>query len=160
MGSRRWPFERESMSRRRDWRPVHGAASAARGYILLHAPVSTFVGLGLSLHARGLADQSLGAGLALYGVGALLRTPFLGIWITPTHLVARSWLRTLFIPLDSVRHVSTAPYAGGFFLGTRSRSFAMIVISADDKKIELPFTMAKVQRARVKAREISERVRL
>lgn len=148
--------EREAMSSRRDGIPIRGAASMARVLALLQASLSLLAGLFPVLLENDFSDPVLGVALTIYGIAGAARCMVVGIWITPTHLVVRSWLHTSLIPLKEVRHITTVPYVGGFTLGAHSRPFAMIEVWTEEKRIGLRITISKHRKTRARARELRE----
>lgn len=142
------------MGLRRSAINIRGAASVARASGLWQASLCLLAAL-LPVVLKGdFSEPVLGAALALYGVADAARSMVIGIWVTPTHLVVRSWFHTSSIPLDEVRHITTVPYVGGWTLGGHSRPFAMIEVWTEVKRIGLRITISRLRRAHARASEM------
>lgn len=75
--------------------------------------------------------------IAALGVGAFLRTFWIGVSVTHGQLVSRSLVWTTKIALGEIASCTTAPYSGALNRGLRSRTYFTIEIRTTNGSSEI-----------------------
>ena len=81
----------------------------------------------------------------VFGVLGLLwiaRACFLRIAVDESNVLVRDWFRTVVIPRESIRYVSTAAYDGLIQRGTRSRSLTFVEFRCTDRSVLVDATVS------------------
>jgi len=101
--------------------------------------------------------QELAAGV--FGLALLWRSCRIGIYKSADTLTIRSWYRSWYLPMGAVDRVSAVPYSGYLNVQGHSPFFSMLMIAAEEKEIELPFTVDTRKRCRALASALDDSVR-
>jgi hypothetical protein len=77
------------------------------------------------------------------GLFVVARSPFVGVWVTPQSLVARSWFRRYTFDRQEVHSIGLVPYAGFLSKGANDWFLKMLEIrSSDGSEQAIPSTIA------------------